>query len=153
SAVTCPAITPTACAVASRSPSVRVPSVGWWFHDPGSTGSPPSTRPSCGGTIGAMARSDEGTMSPRHGRATTGLAWGLFAAGAIALVAAFFIHTISHRPVATSDITGPLGFLTIGIAGLAIALRRPENAVGWLYLAVWVAIGLTFGLGTEYGYW
>ena len=96
---------------------------------------------------------DMDTMTSGRPPASTRLVWGLFATGSIGLAVAFVLHVINAGPVEASDITGPLGFLTIGVAGLAIALRRPENAVGWLYLAVWVGIGLTFGLGTEYGYW
>jgi signal transduction histidine kinase len=80
-------------------------------------------------------------------------AWWLFAVGLVALVGSFVLQVVNGRPVGASDITQPLGFLAIGVAGLAIARRKPENAVGWLYLAVWVGVGLVFALGSEYGYW
>jgi signal transduction histidine kinase len=80
------------------------------------------------------------------------LAWWLFAVGFIALVAGFGLREVTGRPTDAADITQPLGFLAIGIAGLAIASRRPGNAVGWLYLGVWLGVGV-FTFSSEYAYW
>jgi signal transduction histidine kinase len=76
----------------------------------------------------------------------------LFGTGLAALLASFALRAISGRPTQVTDIT-PVGFLAIGVAGLAIASRRPENAVGWLYLGIWCAVALGLALGSEYGYW
>ena len=73
--------------------------------------------------------------------------------GFIALVAGFGLRAITHRPTGAADITQPLAYLAIGIAGLAIASRKPGNAVGWLYLGVWLTVGLIFSFSSEYAYW
>lgn len=73
--------------------------------------------------------------------------------GLFALAGSFALRVANARPTDAPDITQPLGFLAIGVAGLAIARRKPENAVGWLYLAVWVGVGVLLALGSEYGYW
>ena len=80
-------------------------------------------------------------------------AWWLFAAGCIGLVASLAFRAVNARATGIADITQPLGFLAIGVAGLAIARRKPENAVGWLYLGVWFAVGVVFAFAGEYGYW
>ena len=100
-----------------------------------------------------MVMSEVRAVDPGRRRASPRLAWWLFAIGSIALAASFTLRGLNARPTSASDITGPLGFLTIGITGLAIARRKPENAVGWLYLAVWLGVGLVFAFGAEYGYW
>ena len=89
---------------------------------------------------------------PVRRRASRRLAWSLFLTGFIAVAASFVIRVISGRPTSLADITGPLGFLAIGVAGLAIATRKPENAIGWLYLAVWLGV-IVFAFGGDYGYW
>ena len=94
------------------------------------------------------------TTEPRRPRASgRRLAWWLFGIGLAALVASFAFRAISGRPTQVADITQSFGFLAIGVAGLAIGTRRPENAVGWLYLGIWCAVGLFFAFGSEYGYW
>ena len=87
------------------------------------------------------------------GRASPRLAWWLFAVGFLTLAASFGLRAVSGRPTYGADITQPLGFLAIGLVGLLIARRKPENALGWVYLGVWVAVGVVFALGSEYGYW
>jgi hypothetical protein len=42
--------------------------------------------------------------------------------------------------------------VAVGLVGLLIAVRQPRNAIGWLYLAFWVATGL-LSLSTGYGHW
>ena len=86
-------------------------------------------------------------------RGSPRLAWWLFAVGCIGLLASFALRAVNARATGIADITQPLGFLAIGIAGLAIARRKPENAVGWLYLGVWFAVGVIFAFTGEYGYW
>jgi signal transduction histidine kinase len=91
------------------------------------------------------------TSDPLPGRSR--LAWWLFAVGLISLTASFAFRLVSGRPTEGADITQPIGFLAIGAVGLLIARRKPENALGWVYLGVWVAVGVVFALGSEYGYW
>ncbi len=86
-------------------------------------------------------------------RGSPRLAWWLFAVGCVGLVASFVFRAVNARATGVADITQPLAFLAIGIAGLAIATRKPENAVGWLYLGVWFAVGVVFAFTGEYGYW
>jgi signal transduction histidine kinase len=81
------------------------------------------------------------------------MAWFLFGLGLAALAVSFALRLINARPTTVSDVTGPIGFLAIGVAGLAIARRRPDNAVGWLYLSIWCAVALILGFAGEYGYW
>jgi signal transduction histidine kinase len=69
------------------------------------------------------------------------------------VAASFALRVVNGGPTSPSDITQQLGFLAIGVVGLAIARRNPENALGWVYLGVWVAVGVVFALGSEYGYW
>ena len=92
-------------------------------------------------------------MDPGSRRESPRLAWWLFAMACIVFVASFALRVVDARPTSASGITSPLGFLAIGVAGLAIATRKPENAVGWLYLGVLLGVGLTSGFGAEYGYW
>jgi hypothetical protein len=91
--------------------------------------------------------------APLSGRASPRLAWWLFGVGFVAMVASFGLWGVNGRSFSAADITGPLGFLAIGVVGLAIVRRKPENAVGWLYLGVWLAVGVLFAFGSEYGYW
>ena len=98
-----------------------------------------------------MAISDPAASDRR--RASRRLAWWLFAAGFIALAASFALRPVNARPTEVSDFTQPLAFLAIGVAGLAIATRKPGNAVGWLYLGIWLGVGLILAFGGEYGYW
>jgi signal transduction histidine kinase len=100
-----------------------------------------------------MATLEPPAIDPARPRASTGWAWLLFGVGLVALAASFALRLLDARPLGVPDITGPVGFLAIGIAGLAIATRKPENAVGWLYLGIWMAVGLNFAFGSEYGYW
>ena len=96
------------------------------------------------------------TSTPPASRATLRsprLAWWLFVGGLAALVASFGLRLLADRPTTGADITQPLGFLAIGAVGLLIARRKPENALGWVYLGVWVAVGVLFAFSSEYGYW
>jgi signal transduction histidine kinase len=100
-----------------------------------------------------MAISEPRAMDPGRRRASPRLAWWLFAVGFIALVATFALSVVNAKPIVVSELTQSLGFLAIGIAGLAITTRRPENAVGWLYLGIWLGVGLILAFSGEYGYW
>jgi signal transduction histidine kinase len=101
--------------------------------------------------MGEMAISHPPASGP--GRASPRVAWWLFAVGLFTLAASFGFRLVSGRPTDGADITQPFGFLAIGAVGLLIARRKPENALGWVYLGVWVAVGVVFALGSEYGYW
>jgi signal transduction histidine kinase len=82
-------------------------------------------------------------------------AWGLFLAGLVASIASTVLDLADGRPGqwSAANITQPIAFLAIGLAGLAIARRQPRNAVGWIYLGVWAAVALMFALLGSYGYW
>jgi hypothetical protein len=82
-------------------------------------------------------------------------AWGLFVGGLASLIGSIVIDLADARPGQWNAgmVTQPVAFLAIGIAGLAIARRQPGNAIGWIYLSVWAAVGPIFGLLGSYGYW
>ncbi|HVQ21765.1 MAG TPA: hypothetical protein VMT36_00710, partial [Candidatus Saccharimonadia bacterium] len=81
------------------------------------------------------------------------------AAVSLALISAgflFFVATTLHSGQFVIDANGTGGFVigfTFPIVGAIVASRRPQNPIGWIYLA----IGLTQGLNVfawlyaEYG--
>ena len=89
-------------------------------------------------------------MTPR---ASNRLAWVLWAIGLGALVGAFTLDVATHRPDDLSPITQMIAFLATGITGLVIARKQPANAIGWLYLAVWVSVGMVFAAVDSFAYW
>ena len=93
-------------------------------------------------------------MTPRGNRR---LAWALASiAGLTALVGFGFALAAWHVPLPPA-IFGPRAFscylaVVFGITGLAIVLRRPGNAVGWLALVAAAFTGLQ-GLADGYAVW
>jgi hypothetical protein len=45
-----------------------------------------------------------------------------------------------------------VALVAVGLVGLVVALKQPKNAIGWIYLAFWVATGI-LSLSTGYGHW
>ncbi len=78
-----------------------------------------------------------------------GLAWALWAVGAVMLAMSIVLDTAAHT-VDASEISQGVAFAAIGAVGLIVALRRPRNPIGWIYLGIWAIVGLLFGLVGSY---
>ncbi len=81
------------------------------------------------------------------------LAWALWSVGTVALVGALAFSAARALPSGLSTLSQGLAFAAIGIVGLIVALRSPRNPIGWIYLAVWVGVGLLFGAIGAYAQW
>jgi len=83
---------------------------------------------------------------------------GAIAAGSVALVAASLALAYLNRHVAPAalkswdfpDVFATVLDLAIPLVGLILAIKRPENRIGWLFLAGSVALGLS-DFSREYG--
>jgi signal transduction histidine kinase len=73
--------------------------------------------------------------------------------GVVALVGSLSASVAFLHDFKWANISQAFAFLAIGTAGLAIALRQPRNAVGWIYLAVWIGVALGFAFDQEYADW
>jgi hypothetical protein len=72
-------------------------------------------------------------------------------------VAALFFHALSSEVPYPPNMFGPRGFMValgvvLGSAGDLIALRRPDNAIGWICLGGGSAAGFQ-GLAESYAFW
>src|SRR4051794_31198179 len=78
--------------------------------------------------------------SPR--RSTTTLAWSLFS-----LWAAIGVTTawVGSKQPGNADNSFPLLVIGYATVGAVVAARRPDNAVGWLLLAIALTVGLQVG--------
>jgi signal transduction histidine kinase len=81
------------------------------------------------------------------------LAWAIWIFGAVLFVGVFAFRIARHEPFQPSDFTEPLAFAAVGIVGLVVALHQPRNAIGWMYLVVWIAAAGVFAGLQEYAYW
>jgi signal transduction histidine kinase len=81
------------------------------------------------------------------------LATVIWATGLVALVGSIVFAALDHHPFEGSAVTEGLAFVAIGLVGWIVARRRPENPIGWLYLAVWLGVGLLFSAVQEYAVW
>src|SRR5438105_4933193 len=81
------------------------------------------------------------------------LAWAMWAFGVVALVGSFTAAAALVHDFKWTNISQAFAFLAIGTAGLAIVLRQPRNAVGWIYLGVWIGVAMGFALLQEYADW
>ncbi len=89
-------------------------------------------------------------MTPRT---SNRLAWALWGIGSGAIVGALLFDAATHRPQDWSYATQALAFLAVGTTGLIVARKQPSNPIGWIYLAVWVFVGLLFSGADSYAYW
>jgi signal transduction histidine kinase len=78
------------------------------------------------------------------------IAW-LF--GVVAFTLSLALSAFDHHFLSWVDVSQASAFFAIGTVGLVLARRRPENPVGWLYLAVWTGVATAFGLFSEYARW
>ena len=86
-------------------------------------------------------------------RTTRRLSWGLWIAGLVVFLAAEIFRFVSHEPFHANDVSEPLAFASIGVVGLIVALHQPRNAIGWIYLTVWIGAAGVFAGLQEYAYW
>ena len=81
------------------------------------------------------------------------LAWAIWMVGVVAFVGSTVFQLVEHEPFQPADLSEPLAFAAIGIVGLIVALHQPRNAIGWLYLAVWLGSAGVFAVMQHYAYW
>src|SRR5262249_9458932 len=67
------------------------------------------------------------------------LAWGIFALILLEIAAAVTFTALDPAGSFGSGVACALTFLLFPIVGLLLATRRPDNALGWLMLAIGVA--------------
>jgi signal transduction histidine kinase len=80
------------------------------------------------------------------------LAWAIWILGVLLFVGVFAFRLVRHEPFQPSDITEPFAFAAVGVVGLIVALHQSRNAIGWLYLGVWIAAAGVFAGLQEYAY-
>jgi hypothetical protein len=81
------------------------------------------------------------------------LAWTIWIVGVAMFAIALMMRLIQRETFQPSDLSQPLAFAAIGVVGLAVAIHQPKNAIGWVYLVVWLAAAGIFALLQEYAYW
>ncbi len=94
--------------------------------------------------------------SPDVGRAassTRRLAWVLWAFGTAGLVASVAFSVALDLPPGLGTLSQAPAFAAIGVVGLIVAMRRPQNPIGWIYLGVWAGVGAVFGIAGTYAQW
>lgn len=104
------------------------------------------------------AGNQESLGPPAGGRFSAGLAWSLAGLWFVMLAASVVLNLL----IGTADVPDGLNISTVGeavlflpfaafpVVGALIASRRPENPIGWIFLAdglLWTLIGL----GQDYG--
>jgi signal transduction histidine kinase len=73
--------------------------------------------------------------------------------GTGAFVASMVLAIVDHHRFAWTEATQALAFASIGVVGWVLARRRPDNAIGWLYLVVWFGVAVGFSMLEEYAVW
>jgi signal transduction histidine kinase len=84
---------------------------------------------------------------------TRRVSWGLWIAGLVVFLATETFRFVSHEPFHANDFSEPFAFASIGVVGLIVALHQPRNAIGWIYLTVWIGAAGIFAGMQEYAYW
>jgi hypothetical protein len=83
------------------------------------------------------------------------LAWGLCGLAILMMGAGVVLEEASNAPSDGSlleDILLWLAFVSFPVLGALVASRQPRNAIGWIFIAIGVGIGLLVA-GTEYAYY
>ena len=86
-------------------------------------------------------------------RSARRLAWAIWIAGMAMFLGVFGFRLIRHESFQPSDITEPLAFAAVGVVGLIVAIHQPRNAIGWIYLVVWIFAAGLFAVVQEYASW
>jgi signal transduction histidine kinase len=86
-------------------------------------------------------------------RSARRLAWAIWIAGMAMFLGVFAFRLIRHESFQPSDITEPLAFAAVGVVGLIVAIHQPRNAIGWIYLVVWIFAAGLFAVVQEYASW
>jgi signal transduction histidine kinase len=86
-------------------------------------------------------------------RSARRLAWAIWIAGMAMFLGVFAFRLIRNESFQPSDITEPLAFAAVGVVGLIVAIHQPRNAIGWIYLVVWIFAAGLFAVVQEYAYW
>jgi signal transduction histidine kinase len=74
------------------------------------------------------------------------LAWGMWILGTLTLIVSVgYVATHDRSGDGWSIATQSIAFAALGVVGLVIALHRPANPIGWIYLAIWIGVGVIFG--------
>jgi len=84
------------------------------------------------------------------------LAWAVWGLGLVLLVGGLVLGAIDD-PVArwesvAAGFTQGAAFVAIGAVGLLLSVRRPGNAIGWIYLGSWVGMTAIVWIGS-YAKW
>jgi signal transduction histidine kinase len=86
-------------------------------------------------------------------RSARRLPWAIWIAGMAMFLGVFAFRLIRNESFQPSDITEPLAFAAVGVVGLIVAIHQPRNAIGWIYLVVWIFAAGLFAVVQEYAYW
>jgi len=81
------------------------------------------------------------------------LAWGLWTGTAVVFVLTIGFGLARHLPTPLSTISEGIAFIAYGVVGLVIAVREPRNPIGWIFLGVWVGVGVVFAFAGTYAQW
>jgi hypothetical protein len=90
----------------------------------------------------------------RSGRLSL-LAWGLCGFGILLMGAGKVLEEASNAPSDGSlveDILLSLAFFSFPVLGALVASRQPRNAMGWIFIAIGLGVGLLVA-GAEYAYY
>jgi signal transduction histidine kinase len=70
------------------------------------------------------------------------VAWSLFGVLAGGFVSGGVFGVLNHSPLWSGENVQLIGFAGMGVIGLLVSLRRPRNAVGWIFSALGAWIGV-----------
>jgi signal transduction histidine kinase len=77
------------------------------------------------------------------------ISWLLFASFGAAFTAATTLGALNHSPLWSGENVQIIAFVGMAVVGLLVTLRRPRNAIGWIFSALGAWIGL-MALAQEY---